>query len=139
LMCIYIDRYLVNNKIKDFLNDNNSHAIIAISFLFASIMLDDNWGGNAQKPFYALYAKISCIPIAQIKKYQIQFLEHIDFNLYVSDAQFKAFKDYLEKKDMIKPTPVLQTSIMLFSPPSSPNTLTRSWITTAEGQKRLRI
>ena len=88
LVLIYIDRICANHKIN--LNYYNIHKIILASFIVTIKFHEDD--------YYSLtfYAKLGGVTIKEINNLEYEFLNLIDFNLFVSDELYDKYNNYLK-------------------------------------------
>ena len=97
LSLIYIDRLCELCKLT--LTFYNIHRIVFAAILIAIKYNEDNFYDNKY------YAEIAGVKLKELKLIEYQFVELIDFNMYVSDEIFNKYNTYLksfEKKSNIK-------------------------------------
>jgi hypothetical protein len=87
LALIYIDRFCKLGKIM--LTYYNIHRIIFIAVLIAIKYNEDKFFQNDY------YAKVSGIPIDELKKLEYTFFGMCDFNMYISDETFDKYNKFL--------------------------------------------
>ena len=87
LSLIYIDRLCQNCKLT--LTFYNIHRIVFAAILIAIKYNEDNFYDNKY------YAEIAGVKLKELKLMEYQFVELIDFKMYVSDEIFNKYNSYL--------------------------------------------
>ena len=88
LSLIYIDRLCQNCKLT--LTFYNIHRILFAAILIAIKYNEDNFYDNKY------YAEIAGVKLKELKLIEYQFVELVDFNMYVSDEIFNKYNIYLK-------------------------------------------
>ena len=88
LFLIYIDRLCKLCKLT--LTYYNIHRIVFAAILIAIKSNEDNFYDNKY------YSEISGVKLKELKLIEYQFVELIDFNMYVSDEIFNKYNTYLK-------------------------------------------
>lgn len=97
LAAAYIDRFMTSHKTAFTLSAINVHRLVLVTVVVAAKFLDDNRCLNSY------YASLGGLTLEELNYLEVQFLQFLGWNIFVSTEQFETYYRALVPKQIVDP------------------------------------